>query len=78
MYTSDKLGSVQPQLTEQQDCLSKQMSKLSQKIADLSAKQQSFSIEHAAHFVLNQPWRRNVRDSISSLLSSLKWPTLQL
>ena len=27
---------------------------------------------------LNQPWRRNVRDSINSLLSSLKWPTLQL
>ena len=25
----------------------------------------------AARFVLNQPWRRNVRDSISSLLSSL-------
>ena len=36
-------------------------------------------IQHrAARFVLNQPWRRNVRDSISSLLSSLKWPTLQL
>ena len=36
-------------------------------------------IQHrAARFVLNQPWRRNVRDSISSLLSSLKWLTLQL
>jgi len=36
-------------------------------------------IQHrAARFVMNQPWRRNVRDSITSLLSSLKWPTLQL
>ena len=36
-------------------------------------------IQHrAAHYVLNQPWRRNVRDSINSLLLSLKWPTLQL
>ena len=36
-------------------------------------------IQHrAARYVLNQPWRRNVRDSINSLLSSLKWPTLQL
>ena len=36
-------------------------------------------IQHiAAHYALNQPWRRNVRDSINSLLSSLKWPTLQL
>ena len=36
-------------------------------------------IQHrAARFVLNQPWRRNVRDSITSLLSALKWPTLQL
>ena len=35
-------------------------------------------IQHrAACYVLNQPWRRNVRDSINSLLSSLKWPTLQ-
>ena len=32
----------------------------------------------AAHYVLNQPWRRNIRDSINSLLSSLKWPSLQL
>ena len=36
-------------------------------------------IQHrAVHYVLNQPWRRNVRDSINSLLLSLKWPTLQL
>ena len=36
-------------------------------------------IQHrAARYVLNQPWRRNVRDSIKSLLISLKWPTLQL
>ena len=36
-------------------------------------------IQHrAARYVLNQPWRRNVRDSINSLLLSLKWPTLQL
>jgi len=36
-------------------------------------------IQHrAARFVLNQPWRRNIRDSISSLLSLLKWPSLQL
>ena len=36
-------------------------------------------IQHrAACYVLNQPWRRNVRDSINSLLLSLKWPTLQL
>ena len=36
-------------------------------------------IQHrAARYVLNQPWRRNVRDSITSLLLSLKWPTLQL
>ena len=36
-------------------------------------------IQHrAAHCVLNQPWRRNIRDSISSRLSSLEGPTLQL
>ena len=30
-------------------------------------------IQHrAARYVLNQPWRRNVRDSINSLLLSLK------
>ena len=35
-------------------------------------------VQHrAARYVLNQPWRRNVRDSINSMLSSLKWPTLQ-
>jgi len=35
-------------------------------------------IQHrAAHFVLNQPWRRNVRDSVTLLLESLNWPTLQ-
>ena len=33
-------------------------------------------IQHrAACYVLNQPWRSNVRDSINPLLSSLKWPT---
>ena len=31
-----------------------------------------------AGFVSNQSFRRNFRDSISSLLLSLKWPTLQL
>ena len=36
-------------------------------------------IQHrAACHVLNQLWRRIVRDSINSLLLSLKWPTLQL
>ena len=30
----------------------------------------------AVCYVLNQPWRRNVRDSINSLLLSLEWPTL--
>jgi len=39
-FTSDRMGSVQPQLTEQQDGLSKQINDFSQKIADLSAKQQ--------------------------------------
>ena len=35
-------------------------------------------IQHrAARYVLNQPWRRNDRDSINSLLSSFKWLTLQ-
>ena len=36
-------------------------------------------IQHrAANFVLSRPWRRNASDSISSLLHSLGWPTLQL
>ena len=36
-------------------------------------------IQHrAVYYVLNQPWRRNVRDSINSLLLSLEWSTLQL
>ena len=35
-------------------------------------------IQHrGARYALNQLWRRNVRDSVNSLLSSLKWPTLQ-
>jgi len=36
-------------------------------------------IQHrGAHFVLNQPWQRNIRDSVSLLLLSLNWPTLQI
>ena len=36
-------------------------------------------IQHrGARFVLNQPWQRNVRDSVSLLLQSLNWPTLQI
>ena len=36
-------------------------------------------IQHrAAPFVLSRPWRRNASDSVSSLLHSLGWPTLQL
>ena len=31
----------------------------------------------AARFILKQPWRRNVRDSISEMLESLKWPALE-
>ena len=35
-------------------------------------------IQHrVARFVLNGPWRRNASDSVSSLLHSLGWPTLQ-
>ena len=35
-------------------------------------------IQHrAARFVLNQPWSRHHRDSISEMLQSLKWPSLQ-
>jgi len=36
-------------------------------------------IQHrAARFVLDRPWRRDIRDSISSMLLSLGWPSLQL
>ena len=36
-------------------------------------------IQHrGACFVLNQPWQRYVRDSVSLLLQSLNWPTLQI
>ena len=36
-------------------------------------------IQHGgARFVLNQPWQRNVRDSVSLPLQSLNWPTLQI
>ena len=36
-------------------------------------------IQHrAARFVLNRPWRRNMRDSITDMLTSLEWPPLQL
>ena len=35
-------------------------------------------IQHrAACFVLNRPWRRNHRDSITEMLVELKWPTLE-
>ena len=36
-------------------------------------------IQHrAVHFVLGHPWRKSTRDSISSMLQSIGWPTLQL
>jgi len=36
-------------------------------------------IQHrAAYFVLHHPWIKSTRDSISSMLQSLGWPTLQL
>ena len=36
-------------------------------------------IQHRAdRFVLNQPWNRQHRDSISELLQNLKWPSLQV
>ena len=36
-------------------------------------------IQHrGARFVLNQPWQRNIRDSVSLLLQSLNWSTLQI
>jgi len=36
-------------------------------------------IQHrGACFVLNQTWQRNVRHSVSLLLQSLNWPTLQI
>ena len=31
----------------------------------------------AARFVLNRPWRRNCRDSITNMLLTLKWPSLE-
>ena len=35
-------------------------------------------IQHrAARFVLNKPWRRNHRDSITKMLQSLNWPPLE-
>ena len=35
-------------------------------------------IQHrAARFVFNKPWRRNHRDSITDMLSSLNWPSLE-
>ena len=37
------------------------------------------TIQHrAARFVLGCPWRRDLRDSITSMVSSLGWPSLQL
>jgi len=36
-------------------------------------------IQHrAVRFVLNRPWRRNMQDSITEMLTSLEWPPLQL
>jgi len=32
----------------------------------------------AARFVLNRPWRRNMQDSVTEMLTSLEWPPLQL
>ena len=35
-------------------------------------------IQHrAAHFVLNKPWPRHHRDSITEMLNELNWPSLQ-
>ena len=35
-------------------------------------------IQHrAAHFVLNKPWNRHQRDSITDMLKQLNWPSLQ-
>ena len=35
-------------------------------------------IQHrVACFVLNKPWRRNCRDSITNMLLTLKWPSLE-
>ena len=35
-------------------------------------------IQHrAARFVLNKPWRKNHRDSITDMLQSLNWPSLE-
>ena len=34
-------------------------------------------VQHrAARFVLGRPWRRHQRDSITTMLSTLKWPVL--
>ena len=34
-------------------------------------------VQHrAARFVLDRPWRRHQRDSITTMLSTLKWPAL--
>jgi len=76
-FTSDKLDSVQPQITEQQDSLSKQMNDLSQKIADLSAKQQSLQqsvqnissqiVESASNMDTNTTHNTNIATSRSAL-----------
>ena len=31
----------------------------------------------AARFILNKPWRRNVRDSVTQMISELSWSALQ-
>ena len=32
---------------------------------------------HAARFILNKPWIRHHRDSITEMLNELNWPSLQ-
>ena len=32
---------------------------------------------HAARFILNKPWKKNHRDSITDMLQSLNWPLLK-
>jgi len=31
----------------------------------------------AARFVLNRPWRRNCRDSVTDMLTTLNWQPLE-
>jgi len=32
----------------------------------------------ATRFVMNRPWRRDMRDSVTEMLTSLEWPSLQV